>query len=171
MHLVKWLRKNNVKVMAVVFVITLFGFIGGSYISQFSQRRRMGLHKTIAHFADDKKITNYDRKLAQQELEVLRMLHCDVLLKNISVPPFRTPDLRAILLGELLFSERGTSPELISYIKHIIKANGYRISSKQINDISLDELVKMVDEELVGFPRRELPLPFRYFTKRISFRQ
>ena len=135
MHLVKWLRKNNVKVMAVVFVITLFGFIGGSYISQFSQRRRMGLHKTIAHFADDKKITNYDRKLAQQELEVLRMLHCDVLLKNISVPPFRTPDLRAILLGELLFSERGTSPELISYIKHIIKANGYRISNKQINDI------------------------------------
>ena len=135
MHLVKWLRKNNVKVMAVVFVITLFGFIGGSYISQFSQRKKMGLHKAIAHFADDRKITNNDRKLAQQELEVLRMLHSDVLLKSISVPPFRTPDLRAILLGELLFAERGTSPELISYMKQTIRANGYRISNKQINDI------------------------------------
>ena len=70
MNLVKWLRRNNVKVMAVVFIVTMFGFIGGAYIRQFSMRKK-GLRKTIAYFGNNRKITNYDIHLARRELETL----------------------------------------------------------------------------------------------------
>jgi threonyl-tRNA synthetase len=44
-------------------------------------------------------------------------------------------------------------------------------SNEQINDISIEDLIQMINKELEGFPRRELPIPFRYYTKRILFRQ
>ncbi len=127
MNLVKWFRKNNKKVMAVVVIVIMIGFVGGSYISQLSQKRRTGRHGTVAWFAENGKITNYDLLLARRELDILRALRADVLLRNW--------DLQAILLGELLFTEQRTSPELINHIKQTIRTYQYRISDKQINDI------------------------------------
>jgi hypothetical protein len=134
MNLMKWFRKNNRKVMAVVIIIILFGFIGGEFFRQLGQRRA-GLHKTIAYFGESKKITNNDRVWAQQELGILKSLGADILLKNVQTSLFRQPDLRAFLLGELLFSERGISPQLINKIKQTIIANRYRISDKQISNV------------------------------------
>ena len=134
MNLVKWLRRNNVKVMAVVFIVTMFGFIGGAYIRQFSMRKK-GLRKTIAYFGNNRKITNYDIHLARRELETLKMLRADVLLKNIPAPLLRAQDLGAVLMSELLFAERRTSPQLIQHIKRLIRLNEYTVSDKQINDI------------------------------------
>ena len=134
MNLIKWLRKNNAKVMAVVVIFIFIGFVGQSFFSQLS-RRRTGQRKTMAYFADNRKITNYDLALARQELEILKLLQADNLLRNISVPMFRTQDLQAVLLAELLFSDRTISPALSGYIKQMIGANRYRISDKQINDI------------------------------------
>jgi len=126
MSLVRWFRKNNKKAMAVVVIVIMVGFIGGTYIQQLGERAT-GLHKVVAWFGDNNKITNYDLSLARQELEILRALRMDALLS--------THDLRTILLGELLFSERRTSPALINRVRQIIRANNYRISDKQINDI------------------------------------
>ena len=134
MNLVKWLRKNNKKVMAVVVVVIMLGFVGGTYLQQLGRRRAVQ-HETVAYFADNKKITNYDLAMARQELEILKILRADNILRSVAVPLFRMQDLRALLLGELLFSERRVSPALIRYIKQIIRANRYRISDKQINDI------------------------------------
>jgi len=127
MNLVKWFRKNNKKVMAVVVIVIMFGFIGGGTLLQQLSRRATGLHKTIAYFGDNKKITNNDLYLARQELDILRSLAADVLLRN--------QDLRGILLGELLFAEQQTSPALINHIRQTIRNNRYRISDKQINDM------------------------------------
>jgi hypothetical protein len=134
MNLIKWLRKNNTKVMAVVVIFIFVGFVGEAYFTQFS-RRRTDQRKTIAYFADNRKITNYDVALARQELEILKLLQADKILRNISVPAFRANDLQAVLLSELLFSDRTISPALTGYIKKMIVANRYRISEKQINDI------------------------------------
>jgi hypothetical protein len=136
MNLVKWLRKNNKKIMAIVVIVIMFGFVGGAYIRQLGQRRT-GLHKTVAYFADNRKITNYDLALARRELETLKMLRANTLLKSIPIRMLatRTLDLRTLLLGELLFSERTTSPASIRYIKRIIGVNRYAISNEQINDI------------------------------------
>ncbi|MHA1339175.1 MAG: threonine--tRNA ligase [Promethearchaeota archaeon] len=46
--------------------------------------------------------------------------------------------------------------------------NGKR--SEQIKNIKLQKFIKMLDKELEGFPRKKLPIPFRYYSKRIYFR-
>jgi len=134
MNLVKWFRKNKTKVMAIVVVIIMLGFVAGPAL-RYLGRMGPGRRDTVAYFRDNKKITTKDRTVAMRELEILKGLGVDELLRNIGVPMFDTPDLRALLLGELLFSERGTSAALTKYIKQMIRVSGYRISDKQINDI------------------------------------
>jgi hypothetical protein len=127
MNLVKWFRKNRTKVMAVVVIVIMIGFIGGTALS-YLLRSSTGMHQTIAYFADKRKITNYDRYIAQQELDTLRMLKIGDLLRS------QPQDLRAILLAELLFSESRSSASLVNRIKQLIIRNQYRISDAQIRD-------------------------------------
>jgi len=124
MNLVKWFRKNNKKVMAVVVIVIMFGFIGGGTLLQQLSKRRTG---ALAHFGEKNEITDYDRLVARRELEILRMLRADALL--------RSQDLHGIFLGELLFSDQRASPALINRLKQTIRTNQYKISEKQINDI------------------------------------
>ncbi len=135
MNLIKWLRKNNTKVMAVVVIFIFVGFVAPDFLSQLSRRRGTGQQKTIAYFADNRKITNRDLASARQELEILKLLQADKILRNISAPLFHANDLHALLLAELLFQDRTTSPAITSYTKQLIGAHQYRISEKQINDI------------------------------------
>ncbi|MHA1819667.1 MAG: threonine--tRNA ligase [Promethearchaeota archaeon] len=44
-------------------------------------------------------------------------------------------------------------------------------TSEQINDITLEKFLEMLDKDLEGFPRKPLPKPFRYYSKRVSFVQ
>jgi len=126
MSLVKWFRKNNTKIMAVVVIVLMVGFIGGSALTSLLQGSR-GLKDTVATVAG-KKITNQDLIQARRELELLRMLRADDLL--------RAQDLIGVLLAELLFSaDRGGSPDLINRVKQTIRRNLYDISDKQINDL------------------------------------
>ncbi len=134
MHLMKWFRKNKSKIMVVVIFIAILGFIGGSYIQSLA-RRNTGTHRVIAHFLDDKEITNYDLAMAQQELETLRMLQADNLLKRISTGITGVPDFRAFLLSELLFSDQRLSTGLLYGIKQLVRTNNYRITDRQLNDI------------------------------------
>ena len=127
MSLVRWFRKNNKKVMAVVVIVIMFGFIGGGTLLEQLGRRSAGLGKTLAYFGDNSKITGRDLSNARRELDILRALQADTLLRN--------QDLRGILLGELLFTEQRTSPALLNHIKQSIRNYQYRISDKQINDM------------------------------------
>ena len=127
MNLVKWFRKNNMKVMAVVIIIIMFGFVAGPLLQRLGQGGRTGRAETVAYFSDNKKITDYDLALARRELEILQMLRTDELL--------RSQDLRGILLGELLFAEQKANPALINHMKQLIRQNDYRISNEQINGI------------------------------------
>lgn len=127
MNLVKWLRKNKTKAMAIVFISTLFAFIGGGTFLEYIGQRGTGLKSVEAYFADNRKITTGGLMEANRELEILRALQADVLLKS--------QDLRGVLLGELLFSEQRVSPMLIGRIKQAIRANQYRISDEQIGDM------------------------------------
>jgi hypothetical protein len=113
--------------MAVVVIVIMIGFIGGGALMQQLSRTATGLHTKIAYFGDNEKITRKDLSYARRELDILRALRADALL--------RSQDLRGILLGELLFTEQRTNPALLSHIKQTIRNYQYRISDKQINDI------------------------------------
>jgi hypothetical protein len=127
MSLVRWFRKNNTKVMAVVVIVIMFGFIGGGTLLQQLSKRASGLHTTIAYFEGSRKITRQSLSDARRELDILRALRADALLQN--------QDLRGIMLGELLFTEQRTSPAILNHIKQTIRQYQYRISDKQINDL------------------------------------
>ena len=50
MSLVRWFRKNNTKVMAVVVIILMVAFVGGSSLSYILQPDRGGMKRTFATF-------------------------------------------------------------------------------------------------------------------------
>jgi hypothetical protein len=134
MNLLKKIRKNRNKVIAVVVIVIFIGFVGQQFFAELS-RRRTSPRVTIARFGDNGEITNYDLNLARRDLGILKLLQADKILRNINVPMFSVNDLQALLLAELLFSDRTISPALILYIRQMIGASQYRISEKQINDI------------------------------------
>ena len=134
MSLIRWFRKYNRKIMAIVVVVIMFGFIGGSYIRYLGQRRS-GLHKTVAYFGDNEKITNYDLALARRELEILRLIRVDTLLRRLNVPQLSVQDLHSLLLAEVLFAQPTISPAISQRIKQLATARQYPISDRQINDI------------------------------------
>ncbi len=44
-------------------------------------------------------------------------------------------------------------------------------TSKQINDVMLEELLELLEEDTKGFPKYKLPVPFRKISSKISFRK
>ncbi len=134
MNLVKWIRRNNTKVMAVVVILLLVGFIFQAFLTECRQRR-MTRRETFAYFKDNGEITDYDFALAQRELETLRMLQVDVILRGIIIPIFQVRDLHAIMLATLLFPDKTATAMSFEHVKQMISANPYRINETQINDI------------------------------------
>ncbi len=129
MSLVRWFRKNNTKIMAVVVIVIMFGFVAGSYLSYLA-RSGPRPRDTVAYFLDDRKITRSDLQAAARELEILRSLRADMLLRN--------QDMQGIFLAELLFSEgsgRGGSAAVIEYVRRAIARNRYRISPEDIASV------------------------------------
>jgi len=134
MSLIKWLRKYNRKIMAIVVIVIMIGFIGGSYIRHLGQRRS-GLYETVAYFGDNKKITNYDLMAARRELEILRLMRADSLLRQLNIPQVSLPDLHSLLLAEVLFAQSTISPAVSQLVKRLAATNQYAISDRQISDI------------------------------------
>jgi hypothetical protein len=127
MNLVKWLRKNNMKVMAVVVIVLMVAFVGGSALNYLLSPRMTLGYKAVAYYGNNRKIKSSDLSLARMELEILKLLGADDLL--------RAQDLRGVLLAELLFSESRPSTALINQMKQVIRSNRYRISDRQIDNI------------------------------------
>ena len=126
MNLIKWLRKNNQKIMAVVVIILMFAFVGGSALS-YVLRSNREVYRAVAYFDDNNKITPSDEFAARHELDILRALRASALL--------RSQDLRGMLLSELVLSEGRGSPEMMNYMKRAVRTNQYRVTDRQIEDI------------------------------------
>ncbi len=127
MNLVKWFRKNNTKIMAVVVIVLMVGFIGGSSLT-YLLRGSGGAGKAVAYYGRKQKITYYDRAIAGQELEVLSALRADQILGG-------SQDLQSLLLSELLFSQNRSSGAMTDMVKQIIQRNRYRVSDEQLSNM------------------------------------
>jgi len=134
MNLMKWFRKNNKKLMAAVVIVIMFAFVGGSALKFFLQRSASSINQAMARYGNNK-MTRLDIQAARQELELLKMLKSDAMLRSIIEPISRRPDLRSIFMGELLFGESASSSRLMGTLRRTIRQNEYHISLKQINDI------------------------------------
>jgi hypothetical protein len=120
--------------MAIVVIVLMIGFIGGSYISSLS-KRSTGVNKTVANMLSGKKITNKDLMMARRDLEILQMIKADVLLRALPLQFLDAKDMRSLLLAELIFPDKSDAVQNIAEMKQAIRKNEYKISSKQIDDI------------------------------------
>ena len=111
------------KLMAVVVIALMFIFVAGDFI----QRGGRQTSTQVVGYMGTRKISNYDLYVARGQLDLLRALRADDLL--------RAQDLQGVFLAELLFSDQRGSPALMSRVKSAIRRNLYAISDKQINDI------------------------------------
>lgn len=126
MNLIKWLRRNNTKIMAVVVIVLMFAFVGGSAL-QYLLQPNTAAKAAYGYYGKNTKITPVMLRDAGVELEILQALQADAVL--------RQQDLRGVLLGELLFSQNRGSPALMNQVMQMIRRNQYQISDKQLSEI------------------------------------
>jgi hypothetical protein len=126
MNLIKWLRRNNTKIMAVVVIVLMFAFVGGSAL-QYLLQPSGGAKSAVYYYGQNSKITRLMIQSASNEIEVLQALQSDAIL--------RQQDLRGILLGELLFSQSRGSPALMNQVMRMVRQNQFLISDKQLNQM------------------------------------
>ncbi len=126
MNLVKWLRKNNTKIMAVVVIVLMIGFIGGSSLT-YILRGSGGAGKAVAYFGNKQKITYRDRAVASEEIEILTALGADRIMAS--------QDLPGVLLGDLLFSQNRGGAGTLDMIRQTVQRNRLRISDEQLSEL------------------------------------
>ena len=131
MSLMKWLRKNNKKIMAVVVIVLMIAFIGGSSF-HYLFRGSGGATAAVAYYGHNQKITHLDRGFADQELKVLEALGVENIL--------RQQDLRGLLLSELVFRENRNAATA-DMARQAIQRNRYRISDAQLNELFTDRSI------------------------------
>ena len=134
MSLMVWFRKHNRKIMAFVVIALMIVFTIEPMMNYFSSART-GEGKVIAYYGSGKKISRQDVALANQQIEILRMLGIESVLRPEDPRFGSKQDLRIALLGELIFPERSNAVESIGRIKQIVSMDNYSVSDKQINEI------------------------------------
>jgi hypothetical protein len=110
MNPIKWLRKNERKVMTVVVILIMIAFIGGTALQQLMSRVDPN-KKAVAFYGQKIKIAPRDLRAAQSELEVLKVLGMPRLLVGMN-------DVHAELLGQILF---GSDSQTSVYVNDMTK--------------------------------------------------
>jgi hypothetical protein len=126
MNLMKWLRKNNKKLMAVVVIVLMVAFIGGSSF-QYLFRGSGGVKEAVAYFGRNQKISHQDLRAADQEVEIVSALGADSVA--------RAQGMAGLLLSELVFRQNGNAAAL-DMARQAIQKNRYRISDQQLSEMS-----------------------------------
>ncbi|MCF7974431.1 MAG: hypothetical protein K9N55_11490 [Phycisphaerae bacterium] len=121
MSLVRWLRKNNKKLMAVFVILIMISFLGVGQMMRYASRQSG--QKTVAFYGKNK-ITDRELAEAREELELLQALQAQSFLQS--------SDMRGLFLGEILFSERSINPRILSFLNQSIQQNGLGITPEQI---------------------------------------
>jgi len=122
--------------MAVVVVGLMIVFTIDPLMNYLSSRRAGG-RNVIATYSRDEKITSEDLAWAQKQLDILNIIGVSSFLRPQDPQMYPAQDLRLAFLGELLFTERGTSGQSVSYLKQLIRMGNYPVSEAQINAIYL----------------------------------
>ena len=127
-------RKYNRTIMAFVVIGLMIVFTIEPLMNYLSSART-GEGKVIAYYGNGKKITRQDVALANQQIEALKAMGLESVLKPVDPRQMSSQDMKSILLGELIFPERSAAVESIGRIKQIATMDDYWVSDSQINEI------------------------------------
>ncbi len=131
MHLVKWIRKNERKLMAWVVILLMIAFVGGSGLQQLlTYFSAGGSKRLIATYGDGKKIRATDYQEAQGQLEILRALMADRMLNVLSQI---NGDLGPNFLELILFPDARLSGELRMQLIQLAERGQLDLDREQID--------------------------------------
>lgn len=134
MNLMVVFRKYKTRIMAIVVVGLMIVFTIEPLMNYLSSLRGGG-RNIVATYGQGKKVTNEDLAWAQKQLDILNTIGVTIFLRPQNPQMYPGQDLRLAVLGELLFTERGTAGETINYLKLLVRNNNYPVSETQINEI------------------------------------
>ncbi|MGB7582759.1 MAG: hypothetical protein WBL85_09975, partial [Sedimentisphaerales bacterium] len=97
MTLMVWFRKHNRKIMAFVVIALMIVFTIEPLMNYFSSATT-GQGKVIAYYGNGKKITRQDVALANQQIEALKALGLESVLRPVDPRQMSSQDMRSILL-------------------------------------------------------------------------
>lgn len=126
MNLMKWLRKNNKKLMAIVVIVLMVAFIGGSSF-RYLFRGSGGANAAVAYFGNKQKISHQDLAAANEQVELLSSLGADTLVSQ--------QGMAGLLLSELVFRQNRDATTLDMARQQLIQKNRLRISDRQLNEM------------------------------------
>lgn len=129
MSLVKWLRKNNRKVMTFVVIFCMVSFVIGSFGLEMIVGIFSGGQQTIATYNDGMKIKSKDFMQAQAELDILKGLMADRLLIAQGQQGFAGP-----LLAYLLFPDSQLSSEVVSQLQMAVQQGQLPLTQQDLDD-------------------------------------
>ena len=125
MSLIKWIRKNNRKIMVFVVIFCMVSFVIGytglQIISSVFDTRR----QVVAHYNDGQKMRVNDLGSAQTELSILRNLRSDQLTAS--------QGLSGALLSRLIFPESPLANEIPSQLKQAVQQGQLQLSLEELN--------------------------------------
>ena len=132
MHLVKWIRKNERKLMVFLLIFVMVAFVGGSALMQILQRFSAGAVQKVARYGDKGTITNRDLAFERAELDVLKILRVPQFL--VSQQAFTGgPDLKMRFLSQLLFADSNIAAAVNDEIKNALIQGRYHFSEHDID--------------------------------------
>ena len=126
MNLVKWIRKNNRKIMVFVVIFSMVAFVIGSYGLKIITSMFDPSNQTIATYDDGKTIKSINIRNAQNELSVLRMLSGDRLLT--------VQGTGGVLLSHLIFPDSKFAGDIAAQMKQAALSGQLPISVQDLED-------------------------------------
>ncbi len=127
MSLVKWIRKNNRKIMVFVVIFCMIAFVVGYTGLQIISSVFDSSKKVVATYGDGEKLRVAElRKAVLNELVVLREFQCDQYLASQGI--------NGVLLVRLLFPDSPISSEIPAMMKQAVQGGQLQISLGELED-------------------------------------
>ncbi|MBN1456834.1 MAG: hypothetical protein JW912_03175 [Sedimentisphaerales bacterium] len=95
MHFVKWIRKNQRKLITAIGIMIMVAFVGGQAFQYLMSHFRLGANTAVYLYYENSKISSKTINEARNKLDVLQALMAGKLLSNL--------DIKSMLLAQLLF--------------------------------------------------------------------
>ena len=125
MNFVKWIRKNQRKLITVFVVVIMVAFVGGQAFTTLMKGLGKGGNAAVYLYYDNEKIAGNDIMRAQKKLNILADLGAPTILDNF----FRAP-----LLTHILFPNAVSSVQLSDSLKQSIMRGQLNCSLEDIDE-------------------------------------
>lgn len=132
MDLVKWIRKNQTKLMTYLLIFIMISFVGGYALQNLLTRMNLAGQGKLATFAGGREITRDVMNQAEMELKLLEAMRMDMLLRFKPNPQGQT-DLLSALLGQIIFPDSQTAASLSDEMKRAIYQGRLSLSEQEID--------------------------------------